>query len=275
MIEDDKNRDKLAVLTRWYTTNNVTELTSLDDYISRMKEGQKHIYFLGGEDKNTLQYSPLIERLVQEGYEVILGDDPLDETIFSQFRDYKTFRVVNVARNDFKEPYKTDDARKEVKYLKKQFQPLIDYAKKELSDSIKDVKISLRLVNNPVAIVADLSNSTPNRERLEEAAALRANVKYGKEKNILEINPHDPIIQQLNKIVEDEPDEDSSKLIHNLYYAALIHSGFLVKDPQFFSKSVFSLINTAFEVKEEVREIEVTEEDIEAMEPTPEPEARP
>lgn len=48
MIEDDKNRDKLAIITRWYTTNNVTELTSLDDYISRMKEGQKNIYFLGG-----------------------------------------------------------------------------------------------------------------------------------------------------------------------------------------------------------------------------------
>lgn len=112
MIEDDKNRDKLAVITRWYTTHNVSELTSLDDYIERMKEGQKHIYFLGGEDKNTLQYSPLIERLINEGYEVILGDDPLDETIFSQYKEYKTYRIVNVARNDFKEPYKTDEARK-------------------------------------------------------------------------------------------------------------------------------------------------------------------
>ena len=51
MIEDDQNRDKLAVITRWYTTNNVSELTSLEDYISRMKEGQKYIYFLGGEEK--------------------------------------------------------------------------------------------------------------------------------------------------------------------------------------------------------------------------------
>lgn len=86
MIEDDANRKKLAVLTRWYTTNNISELTSLDEYIERMKEGQKHIYFLGGEDKNIIQHSPLIERLVSEGYEVILGEDPLDETIFSVFR---------------------------------------------------------------------------------------------------------------------------------------------------------------------------------------------
>ena len=86
MIEDDANRKRLAVISRWYTTHNVSELTSLDDYISRMKEGQKNIYYLGGEDRNTLQYSPLIERLISEGYEVILGDDPLDETIFSVFK---------------------------------------------------------------------------------------------------------------------------------------------------------------------------------------------
>lgn len=70
--------------------------------------------------------------------------------------------------------------------------------------------------------------------------------------------------------MEDEPDEQSSQLIQNLYYAGLIHSGFLVKDPEFFSKSVFSLINTAFEVKNEVEEIVVTDEDIESMEPVPE-----
>ena len=202
MIEDDENRKKLAVLSRWYTTNNVTELTSLDDYISRMKEGQKNIYFLGGQDKNTLQYSPLIERLTSEGYEVVLGDDPLDETIVQYLKEYNSYKIINVAKNDFKEPYKTDQERKEVKYLKSQFQPLIDYAKKELKEEIKDVKISLRLVNNPVTIVADMNNATPNRERLEEAAALRQKQRYGKEKNVMEINPHHPMIQELNRIVE-------------------------------------------------------------------------
>ena len=60
MIEDHDNRDKLAVLTRWYTTHNTTQLSSIDEYISRMKEGQKHIYYLGGEDKFVLAFSPFI-----------------------------------------------------------------------------------------------------------------------------------------------------------------------------------------------------------------------
>lgn len=108
MVEDYQNREKLSVLTRWYTSNNVSELTSLDDYLSRMKEGQKNIYFLGGENKESLVHSPLIEKMIEEGYEVILGDDPLDETIFASFKDYKTYKIVNVARNDFKQPYKTN-----------------------------------------------------------------------------------------------------------------------------------------------------------------------
>ena len=107
-----------------------------------------------------------------------------------------------MARADFKEPYKTDDLRKEVKYLKKVYTPLIEYAQKELKDHIKEVKISLRLVDSPVVIVADMMNDTPNRERLESASSMKSNTKYHKEKNILEINPHSPLIQSLNKLVE-------------------------------------------------------------------------
>ena len=197
--------------------------------------------------------SPFIEKLVAQGYEVILGDDPLDETLFHQFREYKNYRIINVAKNDFKQPYKTDELRKEVKYLTKTYQPLIDYAKKQLKSVIKDVKVSLRLVDNPTVVVADMMNDTPNRERIEAATAMKANMNYNKEKNILQINPHHPTIQQLNRMVQvnidliqDEPDERTSNLIHNLYYAGLIHSGYLIKDPYFFSKNVFELINTAF-----------------------------
>jgi len=157
-----------------------------------MKEGQKSIYFLGGENKESLTHSPLIERLIDEGYEVILGDDPLDETIFSNFKEYKTYKIINVAKNDFKEPYKTDEVRKEVKYLTKKYQPLIDYAHKELRESIRDVKISTRLVSQPVVIVADMSNDTPNRERIDSASSMKNTQKYHKEKNILELNPHAP-----------------------------------------------------------------------------------
>jgi HSP90 family molecular chaperone len=163
MVEDGHNKDKLAQLTRWYTNRNTSELVSFDEYIARMKPGQKHIYFLGGDNRETLQHSPLIEKLIASGYEVILGDDPLDETVFGSYKQYKEYRIINVARNDFKDPTKTDDTRREIKSLTKQFQPLIDYMGQELKDVVKDVKVSLRLVNNPVVIIADMMNDTPNK----------------------------------------------------------------------------------------------------------------
>ena len=122
---------------------------------------------------------------MEEGYEVILGDDALDENLFQQFREYKSYRIINVARNDFKEPYKTDELRKEVKFLTKSYQPLIDYAKKELKAKIKDVKVSMRLVNYPALVVADMMNDTPNRERIDAATAMKANMHYTREKNVL------------------------------------------------------------------------------------------
>ena len=160
-----------------------------------MKEGQELIYFIGGEDRHTLQHSPLIERLVSEGYEVILGDDPLDERVFFDFTKYKDYHTKNVAKIDFVEPYKKDAQRKEVKALKKKFTPLIDYAKKELEEHIREVKISLRLVDHPVVVVADMNGETPNSERLQEAAALGGRDRYRKDKKVLEINPQHPTIQ--------------------------------------------------------------------------------
>jgi HSP90 family molecular chaperone len=82
------------------------------------------------------------------------------------------------------------------------YQPLIDYAHKELRETVRDVKISTRLVSQPVVIVADMNNDTPNRERIDSASSMKSTQKYHKEKNILELNPHAPIIQELNKIVE-------------------------------------------------------------------------
>lgn len=217
-----------------------------------MKTDQKQIYFLGGEDRKIVAESPLIEKLVADGYEVILGDDPLDETVFSSFKQYKEFRIVNVARNDFKDPSKNDNTRKEVKALTKTFQPLIDYASQQLKDLIKDVKVSLRLVNNPAVIVADMMNDTPNKERIELGSAMRTNLFRHSEKNTLEINPYHPLIQELNKRVEESPDETTHKLVKSLYNAALVHTGFVLKNPMEFSGSIFELINTSLGLKEQV-----------------------
>lgn len=110
---------------------------------------------------------------------------------------------MNVARTDFKQPYRTDDLRKQVKYMKKKFQPLIDYVQQQLREMIKEVRISMRLIDTPVVIVADMSNDTPNRQRIDALTSMKSNMRYQREKDIMEINPHSPIIQQLNDLVQN------------------------------------------------------------------------
>ena len=131
-----------------------------------------------------------------------MGDDPIDETVFNHFKSYKDIKIINVARNDFKDPTRDDDVRRATKSLTKTFQPLIDYAGQELKGLIKDVKVSSRLVDSPVVIIADMMNDTPNRERLDLASTTKSTLSYHKERNILEINPYHPLIQELNKRVE-------------------------------------------------------------------------
>jgi heat shock protein beta len=88
IIEDPGNRRRLAQLTRWGTSRNTTELTSLDDYISRAKTGQDFIYFLAGDNKETLMKSPILQGLLKRGYEVLLLDDPIDEFCFQHLNEY-------------------------------------------------------------------------------------------------------------------------------------------------------------------------------------------
>lgn len=87
-MEDKTNRDKLASLSRWYSTRSSTNMTSFDEYISRMKPVQDQIYYFSGEDRSVLEKSPLVVGLVRRGYEVILCDDPIDEYVFNTLREY-------------------------------------------------------------------------------------------------------------------------------------------------------------------------------------------
>lgn len=88
ILEDKTNRNKLAALSRWYSTNSTTDRISFDDYIKRMKSIQDQIYYFSGQDRAALAKSPLVVGLVRKGYEVILCDDPIDEYVFSVLRDY-------------------------------------------------------------------------------------------------------------------------------------------------------------------------------------------
>ena len=104
---------------RWYSTHNISQLTSLDDYIERMKENQEAIYYIGGESKEALLKYPTIQGLLKRGYEVLLLDDPGDEFCMQHLNEYEKKKLVNVAKGDFKMPTDDETEKKRMKKLKK------------------------------------------------------------------------------------------------------------------------------------------------------------
>jgi heat shock protein 90kDa beta len=171
VIEDSANRQKLAKLTRWYSSRNTTELTSFDSYIERAKTGQDSIYFIAGEDKAQLMSSPIIEGLLKKGYEVLLLDDPVDEFTFQHLNEYEKKKLVNVGKGDFKAPEDDDLTRRKNKKLKKIFQPLTDWWRKLLAENVDSVQLSQRLVQDPIVIVSSESGYSANMERISKAQA--------------------------------------------------------------------------------------------------------
>ena len=115
--------------------------------------------------------SPIIEGLLKKGFEVLLLDDPVDEFTFQHLNEYEKKKLVNVGKGDFKPPEDDDLTRRRNKKLKKVFQPLTDWWRKLLSETVDSVQISQRLVNDPIVVVSSESGYSANMERISKAQA--------------------------------------------------------------------------------------------------------
>ncbi|XP_039026852.1 endoplasmin homolog isoform X3 [Hibiscus syriacus] len=202
IIEDASNRNRLSKLLRFESTKSDGKLTSLDKYISRMKSGQKDIFYITGTSKEQLEKSPFLERLKKKNYEVIFFTDPVDEYLMQYLMDYEGKQFQNVSKEGLK--IGKDKKNKE---LKESFKKLTKWWKGALTtDKVDEVKISNRLDNTPCVVVTSKFGWSANMERIMQAQTLSDARKqsYMKGKRILEINPRHPIIQELReRVIKD------------------------------------------------------------------------
>lgn len=265
IIEDSSNRNKLAKLSRWSSSYNSTELTSFDQYLSRAKENQDSIYFLAGETKEVILNHPTLQRLLKKGYEVLLLDDPIDEFTFQNLNEYEKKRLVNVGKGNFKFPEDNESERKRNKAIKKAFDPLTSWWKKQLDQELDEVRISQRLHDDPCVIVSSEHGYSAHMEKISKAQAYshhdRSN-PAANQKKILEINPNHPAIKELLERVRDDPDAQTEEIAQVLYEGALVNSGYSIKDPAAFAKRFYRLLNNALGIPKDAP-IEDYEVDIE------------
>lgn len=153
IIEDSSNRLKLAKLLRFYSTNDPDQLTSLDEYISRMKDDQDTILYLPGDSKESILKSPILKKYTNKGYEVLLLGDAIDEFCTQHLTEYEKRKVKSIAKDDVSVIDGNDEiAKKKLQKLKEMYKPLVDWYKKMLGKEVEKVTISNKLVDAPLFI---------------------------------------------------------------------------------------------------------------------------
>jgi len=259
--EDTANRQKLAELLRFYTNKSGEELISLKEYVARMKEGQKDIFFITGENKASVGNSPFIENLKKRGYEVIYMIDPIDEYVIQQLKDFEEKKLRNCTKEGL-DLNDTEEEKKRAEEQKAAFEKLCTLIKEVLGDKIEKCVITNRLHNSPCALVTSEWGWSANMERIMKAQALRdaSMSSYMVSKKTMEINPDHPVVAELKKKADaDSGDRTIKDLIWLLYETSLLTSGFQLDDPTAFGNRIHKMISFALNISEDEK---IQEEDL-------------
>jgi molecular chaperone HtpG len=217
------------------TSDAAAGLTSLADYVARMKEGQEAIYFLTGSSKEALAKSPLLEAFAAKGYEVLLFSDPVDELWLERAPHFKDKPLQSVGKGEIKlgsdEERKKEEAAREAK--EQEYKDFLTCFRVLLADEIKEVRLSSRLTESPVCLVSDEADMTPQMQKLMEQLGHKA----GKIKRILEVNADHPLLAKLRQVFATDGKDPRLALYAQLLLgqAHLAESG-QVPDPTSFSK---------------------------------------
>merc|ERR1712020_811614 len=273
-IEDAANRTRLAKLLRFLSS--AGPLTSLSSYVERMKEKQEHIFYMAGANVEEVKSSPFVERLLKKGYEVLYLTEAVDEYAISALPEFEGKKFQNVAKEGFSIDGDTDAAKARKAEVAEKFEPLTKWLGEDsLKDHILRAEVSERLTDSPCALITSKFGWTGNMQKIIQSQTHSKTQDmqrdyYLNQKKTLEINVRHPLMKELLRRVEDNPEDKVAKdMATMMFNTATLRSGFSLKDTVNFAESIELMMRQTLGVdadeqvdeEEEVLDEEPPEED--------------
>jgi len=227
---DFDNKDRLLAITLFQSSADAEKLTTLKEYVDRMKPDQPSIYYLTGPSRRAVEHSPHLEAFREKGYEVLYMVDPVDEMLVQWLPEYEGKNLKSIAKGVADLGAETDLKAKETEFSK-----LMEALKAALEDRVKEVRLSNRLTSSPACLVVSEHDVSPNLEKL--LGQMKGETE--KQKRILEINPDSQIIGRMRERLDDAMLKDVAEV---LYGYALLAEGSELSDPLKFNQAVLRVL---------------------------------
>src|SRR5262249_43557360 len=232
---DYENKDRLLELLLFQSSDDPEKLTTLKDYVARMKEGQNEIYYLTGESRSVVENSPHLEAVKEKGYEALYMTEPVDELLMQSMMDYegKKFKSLSKGVINLGDAEEKERRQRDLKQKEEEASGLVELLQKALDDHVKQVRLSSRLVSSPACLVGTEMDYSPQLERL----LMKGKGGGPKQRRILELNPnHELFIKLQERFNKDREDKAIGASAELMFGYALLAEGSELPDPVKFNR---------------------------------------